>query len=308
MNDEIWAITTFFNPCGYKSRYENYKRFREHLNIPLLTAELIFNDPPEIQDDDADIVLTLTDGDAMWQRECIVNRAVSSIPKSCNKVVMLDADVFFADPDWALLTSRMLDKCALGQPFKRVYRLPEDYSNKKYDLDSVRQILTKYSRTMKSSFVCRWLVKHQLGGNTGFAWAFQREFLEKHGMHDGSPVGGNDKIMAYTMLGMFDAAIKKFSMNEKRAMHYLEWARPFFEDVKKSCFGYVDVDMYTYFHGSPSDRQYKKRHVQLAEYDFNPHEDLRYGKDGCWRWASDKPGLHEYLREYFYSRKEDDVT
>ena len=39
MND-LWAITAYFNPFGYRRRRENYGLFRKNLEVPLLTVEL----------------------------------------------------------------------------------------------------------------------------------------------------------------------------------------------------------------------------------------------------------------------------
>ena len=33
--------------------------------------------------------------------------------------------------------------------------------------------------------------------------------------------------------------------------------------------------------------------------------DIAIAETGCWRWATDKPDLHRYVRDYFAARKED---
>ena len=38
INKTFWAITSYFNPGGFKSRLQNYKTFRKHLNIPLIAV------------------------------------------------------------------------------------------------------------------------------------------------------------------------------------------------------------------------------------------------------------------------------
>ena len=34
-----WAITAYFNPRCFRARLNNYRRFRHHLALPLLTIE-----------------------------------------------------------------------------------------------------------------------------------------------------------------------------------------------------------------------------------------------------------------------------
>ena len=39
----LWAITCYFNPTGYRRRLQNYRAFRERLNVPLVTVEQSFS-------------------------------------------------------------------------------------------------------------------------------------------------------------------------------------------------------------------------------------------------------------------------
>ncbi len=47
------------------------------------------------------------------------------------------------------------------------------------------------------------------------------------------------------------------------------------------------------------------RYEGLRRFRFDPYEDIAIDEDGCWRWASDKPQMHQYIKEYFPSRRED---
>jgi hypothetical protein len=53
----MWAITSYFNPIGYRRRLENYRSFREHLNIPLLTVELGYGPEFELDESHAEILI-----------------------------------------------------------------------------------------------------------------------------------------------------------------------------------------------------------------------------------------------------------
>jgi hypothetical protein len=53
----LWAITSYFNPAGYRTRLENYRRFRAHLTVPLVTVEASFDGRFELGPADADILV-----------------------------------------------------------------------------------------------------------------------------------------------------------------------------------------------------------------------------------------------------------
>ena len=60
------------------------------------------------------------------------------------------------------------------------------------------------------------------------------------------------------------------------------------------------------YHGTFKNRKHGQRDVICKKFHFDPLKDIKIGKSGAWEWASDKPDLHKEVREYFYSRKEDD--
>ena len=62
------------------------------------------------------------------------------------------------------------------------------------------------------------------------------------------------------------------------------------------------------WHGAEENRQYRTRCAILKENEFDPHQDISLDGNGCWQWSSDKPELHRRVREYFWSRKEQDLT
>jgi hypothetical protein len=96
----LWGITSFFNPAGFDSRRANYRTFRSRLNVPLLTVELSFADGFELQPTDAEILLQISGGDVMWQKERLLNLALAALPPDCDLVAWLDCDVIFGSSDW----------------------------------------------------------------------------------------------------------------------------------------------------------------------------------------------------------------
>ena len=79
MSSDLWVITSYFNPCRYKTKRENYDTFMEGMRetgANVLTAELAF-DNEEFELAPGPAVLQLRGGGVMWQKERLLNLAAS---------------------------------------------------------------------------------------------------------------------------------------------------------------------------------------------------------------------------------------
>ena len=79
--DGLWAITSYFNPGGYRRRLANYRVFRERLNVPLVAIELAFGPEFELREGDAEILMQLRDGDILWQKERLLKSRAARFAK-----------------------------------------------------------------------------------------------------------------------------------------------------------------------------------------------------------------------------------
>jgi hypothetical protein len=104
--------------------------------------------------------------------------------------------------------------------------------------------------------------------------------------------------------GSFELVIRNQYMDELQGASYLAWAKPFFEEVRSAA-GFVEGRLFHLWHGEMHNRRSRERLEGLRKFQFNPFEDIAISESGCWRWNSDKPEMHEYVRRYFASRKED---
>ncbi len=125
--NELWAVTAYFNPVGYRRRRANYNLFRKHLRLPLATVELAYGGEFELGASDADILIRIRGQDVMWQKERLLNLAIEALPPSCSKVVWLDADLIFEEADWPERTARLLDRHPLVQPFSHAVLTDADW-------------------------------------------------------------------------------------------------------------------------------------------------------------------------------------
>ena len=138
----------------------------------------------------------------------------------------------------------------------------------------------------------------------GFAWAAPRALLERHGLYDARAGGGGDRAILCAALGQFDYCVNSQVMNDRSIEHYRAWGDRFYADVRAKI-GYIEGCIFHLWHGTIDSRQYLERHRELAKYGFDPFADIALDPNGCWRWNSDKPGLHHYMRSYFAARNED---
>src|SRR6516165_1424185 len=104
----LWAITSYFNPSGYRNRLENYRLFREHLAVPLVTVEWAHDGCFALGPEDADVLVQVSGGDVLWQKERLLNVALRHLPDECDSVAWLDCDVIFDNEAWPVLASEAL--------------------------------------------------------------------------------------------------------------------------------------------------------------------------------------------------------
>jgi hypothetical protein len=304
---ELWAITTYFNAIGWRSRLANYRMFRRHLKVPLITVELAYGPDFELHAGDAEILIQLRGRDVMWQKERLLNIALKALPDSCDKVAWLDCDIIFTRDDWPQAATRLLDRFVLVQLFSLVNRMPRAWAP--------GQEATPAMQTRRSiPFViasgmpidaCLRAGPTEIESAHGVAWAARRELLETHGFYDGCIIGGGDTVMLRAAYGYFDVVIRKLQLTAPEQRRYLAWGVPFHDAVRAQV-GFVDGDVLHLWHGEPRHRKYGIRNRQLQYFQFDPFTDIVVGENGCWRWASDKPQLHDYVRDYFVGRREDD--
>ncbi len=308
--DALWAITSYFNPMRYQRRLANYRTFREHLTVPLITVELSYGAGFDLREGEADVLIQLRGRDILWQKERLLNVGLGALPSDCGKVVWVDCDVIFEGDGWPEEVSRLLDDFLLVQAFSRVHHLPRDLP-----LGEARPEAAEFSESSVACAVASGLSAHtclsqwqrerkQGAYSSGFAWAARRELLDEHGFYDACIVGGGDRAMAAATYGCFDIVMRRHSMNERQREYYLAWAKPYYESVGGAV-SFADYELFHLWHGEMRDRRYRGRYEGLRCFQFDPYEDIAIDENGCWRWDSDKPQMHQYVKGYFASRRED---
>jgi len=310
LNSDIWAITSYFNPLGYRRRLANYRTFRDKLEIPLVTVELCYGEPA-LSDRDADVYVQLHGGAILWQKERLLNIALRALPAHVKYVAWLDCDIVFARSDWALEARRTLAHCKLIQPFSRMYRLGPQQTPETTDTSSMEfgtsivQLMAEgraEPHDFRPNSTANNLTRRR--GLFGLAWAAERALMEKHSFYDAMIVGSGDRALASAAMGSAEDAVDTMQMSSARADHYRAWAERFHADVQGQI-GFVEGAILHCWHGDPADRRYMERHTEFAKLEFDPARDIAISDNGLWAWTAAGHRLEPFLKGYFAGRQED---
>lgn len=310
-NGPLRAITCLFGDRNDGRRLAKYRAFREALPVPLVTVELTFGDLTQLNSDDAEVLVSLSGGEVMWQKERLLNLALAHLPPTCRYVAWIDSDVILRRDDWPLAACQLLDEFPVAQLFERVMECPRDVDP--HDVTPV----TAYASSL--SFAWRWRhgrffnqLRERKGNRikrncaSGIAWAARRELLDAFGFYDACIAGAGDRAMIGAMIDRCDDAIHGLSMTEAFAEHYLRWAGPIYAQVEGRI-GCLSGDAVHLCHGDPRLRDHTQRHRALNQSRFDPARDIVLKGDGTWRFNSDKPELHDFFRAYFERRKDQEM-
>ncbi|MGE5305893.1 MAG: hypothetical protein ACM3TN_21475 [Alphaproteobacteria bacterium] len=238
-----------------------------------------------------------------------MNLALQALPKDCHKVAWIDCDVVFASANWSEPASQLLDRFGLIQMFKRVHYLsphwtPEKDFTSEVEFTRPSAVFSVVSGVPATTCVGRCLEIREGNSASRFAWAACRDLVDHHGFFDASILGGGDRAMASAAHHCFNEYMKDHYMNKRQQDRYLAWAEPFYATVRADV-GYLEVDLFHLWHGDVRDRRARKRLEGLYRFQFDSLTDIAINANGCWRWDTNKPKMHEYVCTYFATRRED---
>jgi hypothetical protein len=303
----MWAITSYYNPVRYKRRLANYRTFRENLAVTLVTIELSFDGQFELTEGDADILIQISGGAVLWQKERLLNVALKSVPPNVSNIAWLDCDVIFGRPNWVDAANEQLDKFNVIQLFSDIVDLNrEDHLNNCHDIPpSAHGIVGLISENSFGQSDVMPAGRNKRGfAQGGMAWASRRQILEQHGLYDAMIVGGGTRAQVQASYGNFDKYVDAAHFNAAQREHYLKWAVPYHRSVGERV-GHVSGRLYHLWHGEIGRRHYHEERRKLAEHNFNPNIDIVIGSNGAWQWARSRPDLEKFLTNLFMGRAED---
>jgi hypothetical protein len=278
--------------------------------VPLVTVELArCASRFELGPADADILVQITGEDCLWQKERLLNLALRALPDECDRVAWLDCDIVVGRSDWTSAVHAALDRFPIAQAFSRFRERGPQPPGTTVSAPIIMGSARATAYRLASGDTPEQLFAPGLGNRLerdstpGLAWAARRELLDAHGFYDACVLGGGDKAMISAALGRYEF-MSSLDANQRQMEHYLAWAHGFFADVGGRI-GYADARIDHLWHGDLRLRRHRKRHRHFKRFAFDPFVDIALDESGVWRWNSDKPEMHAYLKEYLAARRED---
>jgi hypothetical protein len=138
----------------------------------------------------------------------------------------------------------------------------------------------------------------------GLACAFRRAVFAEYGFYDPWVVGGGAKLVCFAADGHWREGADSMRFHGAVREHFRRWVEGF-HSVVRGEWGCIRGGIAHLWHGNPGNRKYRARHDEFERFQFDPSTDLALDENGLWRWNSDKPDMHQYVRDYFAGRQED---
>lgn len=314
-DNNLYVLTTIFNPEGYKSRYKLYKEFEDRIldsGAKLIVVEAAYKDRDfEVKKRSSDhyIIRVRTD-DKIWIKENLINIGLQRMNQLFPKwryVAMIDADILFTRPNWVDETKRLLGHYPIIQMFSNLIHLNSNYQPiPGFPVSFMEGWLQGLAwKNKQPSKEDPKKVRYGWCGQPGGAWAATRECIDKiFPLYDWGILGSGDFHMANALVGYIDFTLTMDYTEEYRKSLY-DWQ----EKVRwlRGKVGHMKGLVIHYWHGKLTDRGYETRWMLLVKHMFNPYTDLVKNKDGVYNLDKKKYRLLRDVEQYFSSRKEDEL-
>jgi len=300
---DLWAITTYFNPCRYKTRRVNYERFMEGLarqGVPCFTVECVF-DGEEFELPPGPNLLQIRSESLLWQKERLLNLAAQKLPREARYVAWLDADILFENDRWPLQAKHLMDTHPVVQLFTSADRLDEQGNR-------VGDVVYSFGAVTAGDPELLEAQRYDVHGHTGYAWAMTRELFDKVGLYEHSVVGSSDHFMAHAIYNDYGFCIANALKHDTLQIeHFKAWGQKF-HAIVQGRFAVVPGRINHLWHGDLKNRRYFMRMHDVTDLGFNPNTDVEAPEGRPLRWtttARAKPELIAYFYNYFAARQED---
>lgn len=283
---ELAVITVHFNPCGFTRPVRNYQIFRDNLNRDVYqhSVELAFNGKAYF---DATCTIQGDERNLLWQKESLINRAVSQLPDHIKYIAWLDHDIVFQNTEWATSAIEMFESgYDIIQPFSKVtYLDKQDAPERSLRSVVANKVVNGGKGPAAPGMACM-----------ATRWAFN----ECGGLPYRNILGAGDVVAMTGFMGI-DGTGYANTDNPALTRCNHKW-RDHARTLNLTC-GFVPGEIHHLYHGTRESRQYNTRLQGLK--DYHPYRDVRLNSRGVLEWTGANPELQEWARNYFMNRKED---
>lgn len=227
----------------------------------------------------------------LFYKENLWNITAEKAPH--DKLLFLDADVYFSHPNVIDMTEQHLDECDIMQPFE--LSVWTDKAGNKFQ-----------TRKCSAFAIASNMEPAPAYYHPGFSWAMNRStFNRLSGFYERHPFGGGDVALSYAIDTQWVGS---------KVPYYLPvdaqyWTSPSYRAYQKNGVSlglkvsYLPgVEATHRWHGEVKDRQYVNRgkHFEIESGSEYP---MHRRHDGLLEWESQE--ISDKVRNYFITRKED---
>ena len=264
------CITYYFNPKNSEKIRQDFINFKDSFNAPLTVVEAAY--PGQSFWIEDSIRISADESNMLWQPERLINIGIQSLKNTVDQVAWFDPTIIFEDMSWYKKTQTALDSNIICQLFS--------------DVNDEKGYLAK-AESPTYDFRQTDIVSEP--GRYDLAWAAKREYIP-HGIYDFSVVGNNSLLQILTWQGAWNNAHCNTFVPEI-AVPILTRPMQDFLLVKNHLFYLRNTKITTTSTARPVYTYI------LNDFLFNVDEDIQIGSNGLWQWASDKPGLHQEVKD-----------
>ena len=289
---DLAVITCHFNWAGFSRPRQNLRRFllqMQAAGIPVYGVEALMPGQPSMTvglPGWKQVVVSLHG--LLFQKEALLNAAEKLVPAHFTKIAWVDADVWFANPQWFPVTASLLDVAAVVQPFHEGIWL---------DRQGETQYALPGAAASNSSDPCV--------GHPGFAMAARRSLFQHGGLYDGAITGQGDIIFfcAISKNPLRYTDLKGLGGNPQPYYQWRDGVRAWFEK-ENGIIAATPGTIYHEWHGDRDTRGYVSRHKAIENLDITQH--LERHPEGWIQWSREAhPEMMAGVSAYYATRKED---
>lgn len=312
---KFYVITVISNPVRYKSRYNLFKKFEEHMatiGAKLVIVEQAFgNRPFVLTERDNPFHIQLRTDQELWHKENMINIGIQhlcQIDPDWKYVAWVDADVHFQRNDIILETAQQLQHYDIVQMFSAAIDLDPDQN----PLQTHRGFVYQYFKNDHESPQIHgeggyYGAEKEVFWHPGYAWAARRSMIDRVPLYDKAILGAGDHHMALALIGCADRSLPG-NVSQAYKDSVMNWQEMADKQIHRNV-GYVNGTVTHYWHGSKKNRKYVERWKILVDTKFDPYRDIIRDAQGLYRLnpvLGDKSiKLRDKLRKYIRQRSED---
>ena len=298
-NKELGIVCCYFNPCSYKSKYNNFLKFYKSISRyvdRVLVVELIHSESTQILPEEVNSY-KVESTSVLWHKENLLNLGIKRLlDENYQYIAWLDADVVFDDSFWVKDSIHCLNNYKLCQLFSQAEKIQPNGQS------TFHSGCVRYWKETGNIFPVNTFY------HTGYGWACRSECLRDCMLYDKSIMGGGDSLIWF---GSFDGVVNIYELLYNHPIFkldingyiidYLDWSERW-GSIIQGDISYVCGGVRSLPHGFNSNKNYILRYDTLKKHNYNPKKDLTYN-NGILECTNDK--FQADINKYFRSRKED---